>query len=129
MRCIAPARNTHSPRHYMDRAFGFRRPLPSTPHICHGMWIPVKIISGNWRDICRCNPKEEVITMAKSARRIGVQEAREHMDSDPNTLLVCGYDEEEKFEQNHLEGAMSLKTFMRDEQSVPKDREIIFYCA
>jgi hypothetical protein len=35
----------------------------------------------------------------------------------------------EKFEQNHLAGAISFEEFEMLADRVPKDREIIFYCA
>jgi rhodanese-related sulfurtransferase len=65
--------------------------------------------------------------MAATAERISPQQAKQDMAS--GTLLVCGYDSKEKFGQNHLEGAMSLDEFRSREGSLPKDREIIFYCA
>lgn len=44
-------------------------------------------------------------------------------------LLVCAYDNEEKFKAFHLEGAMSLSELKSRLHALPKDREIIFYCA
>jgi hypothetical protein len=67
--------------------------------------------------------------MANKAERISAQNAYQHMKSNPETLLVCAYDSEEKFAQNHLDGAISLDEFRHQENSVRKDREIIFYCA
>jgi rhodanese-related sulfurtransferase len=64
-----------------------------------------------------------------TAERIGPQEARQHLDADPDALLVCAYDSREKFEQNHLEGAIPLDEFESQLGSLPKDREVIFYCA
>ena len=46
-----------------------------------------------------------------------------------SAMLVCAYDSEEKFEQNHLKGAIPLVEFESQVDSLPKDREIIFYCA
>jgi rhodanese-related sulfurtransferase len=46
-----------------------------------------------------------------------------------DALLVCAYDNQEKFEKNHLQGAISLVEFKSRVSSLPKDREIIFYCA
>lgn len=66
--------------------------------------------------------------MADRAKRIDVELAREHLDSDSGALLVCAYDEPEKFEENHLEGALSLEQFRKREDDLAKDREIIFYC-
>jgi rhodanese-related sulfurtransferase len=43
-------------------------------------------------------------------------------------LLVCAYEEDEKFRQMRLEGAMSYKEFKKKVASIPRDQEIIFYC-
>jgi rhodanese-related sulfurtransferase len=61
--------------------------------------------------------------------RIDPREARQHLAADPNALLVCAYDSREKFEQNHLEGAIPLGEFESRAESLPRDREVIFYCA
>ena len=61
------------------------------------------------------------------AERISPRQA--HTDLASGALLVCGYDSDEKFQSNHLAGAISLAEFRAREDSVPKDREIIFYCA
>ena len=45
------------------------------------------------------------------------------------TLLVCAYDNEDKFKALHLEGAMSLSELKSRLHALPKDQEIIFYCA
>jgi hypothetical protein len=44
-------------------------------------------------------------------------------------LLVCAYDDEEKFRKNHLEGGMDLGTFRSKLPTLSKDQEIYFYCA
>jgi hypothetical protein len=44
-------------------------------------------------------------------------------------LLVCAYDDDEKFARFNLEGAISLKDFEAMIPELSKDREIIFYCA
>jgi rhodanese-related sulfurtransferase len=67
--------------------------------------------------------------MATRVERIDPQQAYAHLESDADTLLVCAYDSEEKFQQNHLDGAMSLEEFLSQADAIPKDREIIFYCA
>ncbi len=46
-----------------------------------------------------------------------------------NTLLVCAYDDEEKFKNLHLEGAISLDSFKSGLSAMAKDQEIVFYCA
>jgi hypothetical protein len=45
------------------------------------------------------------------------------------TLLVCAYDNDAKFRRLRLEGAISLSEFKSHFPSLPKDREIVFYCA
>ena len=59
--------------------------------------------------------------------RIPPDEVREKVTSG-NALLVCGYDDEEKFRENHLEGGLSFAEFKSRLASLTKDQEIIFYC-
>jgi rhodanese-related sulfurtransferase len=66
--------------------------------------------------------------MTTPAKRIDARQAHERVQSG-DALLVCVYDSEEKFHRNHLEGAISWQEFQSQENAVPKDREIIFYCA
>jgi rhodanese-related sulfurtransferase len=63
------------------------------------------------------------------AERIRVDEARRHLQASPSALLVCAYDSDEKCRQYWLDGAVTLSDFRARERSLPKDREIIFYCA
>ena len=44
-------------------------------------------------------------------------------------LLVCAYDDDDKFRTMHLEGAISLGAFKSKLPSLSKDQEIVFYCA
>jgi rhodanese-related sulfurtransferase len=44
-------------------------------------------------------------------------------------LLVCAYDNEEKFKALHLQGAISLNELRSRLDSLSKDQEIVFYCA
>ena len=67
--------------------------------------------------------------MATTIERITPQQARDHMRSDTSALLVCAYDSEEQFHQNHLEGAIDLESFAAQADTISRDREIIFYCA
>jgi len=62
------------------------------------------------------------------AARITPQEAYEKVKAG-QALLVCGYEEDEKFRALRLEGAVSYSEFQRMLPTLPKDREIIFYCA
>jgi rhodanese-related sulfurtransferase len=68
--------------------------------------------------------------MSKKHPRITLpQQAHEMMKKDPSVLLVCAYDTEEEFKQNDLEGAISLNEFRKRKGSLPKDENVIFYCA
>jgi hypothetical protein len=46
-----------------------------------------------------------------------------------SALLVCAYDDEEKFRMFHIEGALSFNQFKSKLPSISKDQEIVFYCA
>ncbi len=45
------------------------------------------------------------------------------------TLLICAYDNDAKFRQLRLEGAISLAEFRSLLPGLSKEREIVFYCA
>jgi len=60
--------------------------------------------------------------------RISPQEAKEKVEAGTG-VVVCAYDDEEKFKRNHLAGAISLAAFRSRLASIPTDQEIIFYCA
>lgn len=61
--------------------------------------------------------------------RIGPRAARRDLESDPDALLVCAYEDPEKFKQNRLEGAISLDAFAAQADGLDRGRELIFYCA
>ena len=65
--------------------------------------------------------------MLATADRITPHEAHAHLEA--GARLVCAYDNDQKFQQNRLEGAMSLADLRKQEASFPKDQELIFYCA
>jgi len=60
--------------------------------------------------------------------RISPEEAREKVING-TALLVCAYANEEKFQRNRLEGAISLAEFEARRTSLSEDHEIVFYCA
>jgi hypothetical protein len=62
------------------------------------------------------------------ADRIDVEEARRKVTAG-EAFLVCAYEDEAKCDRMKLEGSMSLPDFRTLAESLPKDREIIFYCA
>jgi len=79
--------------------------------------------------MCGRTPREMTGDMENATiRRISVEQAREKVAAGSG-LLVCAYDDEDKFKGNHLSGAMSLAEFRSRLPSIPKDQEIIFYCA
>jgi len=59
--------------------------------------------------------------------RISVEDARQKVSAGA-ALLVCAYDDE-KFKNNHLQGAVSLSDFRTKLPSLSTEQEIIFYCA
>jgi rhodanese-related sulfurtransferase len=59
---------------------------------------------------------------------ISAAEAHAHVEGG-SALLVCAYDSDEKFQNNHLGGAIALSEFEKRSGTVAKDQEIIFYCA
>ena len=65
--------------------------------------------------------------MAEVAR-IDPETARRKM-KEGSAVLVCAYDDEEKCRKVALEGAMTLKQFEARAATLPRDREVIFYCA
>lgn len=46
-----------------------------------------------------------------------------------NALLVCAYDDKERFQKFHLEGAIPYQDFESRLSRLSKNRAIIFYCA
>ena len=60
--------------------------------------------------------------------RVPPEEVRQKVSSGA-ALLVCAYEDEEKFKMFHLQGAISLTEFRSRLTSLPKDQEVIFYCA
>ncbi len=63
------------------------------------------------------------------AERIDPKKAYQDMHSEEEALLVCAYNDGEKFMKNHLEGAISLDEFQSQSNDIAADREVIFYCA
>jgi len=60
--------------------------------------------------------------------RISPQQAVKEINEE-SALLVCAYDDDQKFNRLHLKGAISLAGFKSKLPSLSKDKEIIFYCA
>ena len=66
--------------------------------------------------------------MSSNIQRINVESAHTGLQTD-ELLLVCAYDDDEKYRQYGLEGSISLSTFRSQLDSLEKNREIVFYCA
>jgi rhodanese-related sulfurtransferase len=60
--------------------------------------------------------------------RLSASETRQRVSAG-SALLVCAYDDDEKFKNNHLQGAIPLSEFKSKLPSLPQDQEFIFYCA
>jgi hypothetical protein len=60
--------------------------------------------------------------------RIPVAEAQREIKAG-QALLVCAYEDEAKCRMFNLEGSVSLASFESKVGSLPKNQEIIFYCA
>ena len=60
--------------------------------------------------------------------RISVEDAHRKVNAN-EALLVCAYDDEKKCRVLNLEGSISLTNFQSKASSLPKNQEIIFFCA
>jgi hypothetical protein len=60
--------------------------------------------------------------------RISAEEARQRVQSG-GALLVCAYDDEAKCGSMRLEAAIMMSELRERLPSLPKDQEIILYCA
>jgi hypothetical protein len=63
----------------------------------------------------------------KDPERITPEEVHQKLEAG-KVLLVCAYEDEEKFKRLQLEGAISFKAFKSRLPSISKGQEIIFYC-
>jgi hypothetical protein len=60
--------------------------------------------------------------------RITPEEAYQKLQAG-RALLACAYDSEEQFRNLQLEGAISFSELKTKLPALPKDQEIILYCA
>ena len=60
--------------------------------------------------------------------RISVEEAHRKVAAN-QALLICAYEDEAKCRLLNLDGSISLTNFQTKAASLPKDQEIIFFCA
>ncbi len=61
-------------------------------------------------------------------QRITPEETHQQLDAG-QALLVCAYEDEEKFKKVRLKGAISLSEFKSRLSSLSRDQEVVFYCA
>ena len=64
----------------------------------------------------------------ETPERIGPEEVHKKLKAG-TIILVCAYEDDEKFKTFHLEGAISFTEFKSRLPSLTKDQEIAFYCA
>jgi hypothetical protein len=60
-------------------------------------------------------------------KRVTAEEVYDKLKSG-KVLLVCAYEDEEKFKRLQLEGAISFNALKSKLSSLSKDQEIVFYC-
>jgi hypothetical protein len=63
-----------------------------------------------------------------AAQRIAPDIARKSLATS-NALLVCSYEDRARCRSLHIEGAIDLVELQAQEAELPRDREMIFYCA
>jgi hypothetical protein len=66
--------------------------------------------------------------MTANVERIDVATARNKVTAG-QALLVCGYEDDAKCRKGRLQGSIPFARFEALAPSLPKDKEIIFYCA
>jgi len=66
--------------------------------------------------------------MATTVERIDPTAARADTAAG-KALLVCGYEDDAKCRKARLEGSIPLARFTSMATTLPRDKEIIFYCA
>ncbi len=60
--------------------------------------------------------------------RVSANNVRKNVEN-KSSMLVCAYDDDDKFKSVHLAGAISLNDFKSKADSMGKDQEVFFYCA
>jgi hypothetical protein len=61
------------------------------------------------------------------AERVDANDVKRRMDA--GALLVCAYDDEAKCEKMRVQGAMTLGELRAQASELPRDQEILLYCA
>ena len=60
--------------------------------------------------------------------RISAEEAYKKLKAG-TAIIVCAYEDDNKFKTFHLEGALSFNEFKSKLPSLSKDQEMAFYCS
>ena len=63
-----------------------------------------------------------------AAKRIDSEEVRRAV-AQGAALLVCAYDDAPRAQKYRLPGTLSLEQFQTRAASLPKDHQVVFYCA
>ena len=66
--------------------------------------------------------------MTANVERIDVTTARNKVTAG-QALLVCGYEDDAKCRKGRLQGSIPFARLEALAPSLPKDKEIVFYCA
>jgi hypothetical protein len=66
--------------------------------------------------------------MADTVERIDPTTARTDTAAG-RALLVCGYEDDARCRKARLEGSIPMARFASMAPTLPKDKEVIFYCA
>ncbi len=63
------------------------------------------------------------------AQRIDAEQVRRKLEDGEDVLLVCGYDDDQRCADAGVEGSLTYTQFRAQLGRIPKDQEIVFYCA
>ena len=61
-----------------------------------------------------------------TAKRVSATDVHSKVQSG-KAMLVCAYQDDVKFRQMPLEGAIAFSEFEKRKQSLPRDTEVVFY--
>ena len=103
----------------------FREPRPEIPPT---MESELEQPTAGTRSNAGATRPRLVCDQLPTVERIRVGEARQRVASG-QALLICAYDDEERYRKFNLEGAIWLVDLQTRLTSLSKDHELIFYCA
>jgi hypothetical protein len=63
------------------------------------------------------------------AASISAETVRRKMESGQDVMFVCAYDDDAKCKNTGVSDGLSFSQFKRQQASIPKDRQIVFFCA